>query len=492
MKKDHRPQLFRSKNLSNSVWNIANTVIYPVAFLAATPFFLDHLGEHVFGTWMTLNALVFISVQVLHFGTGESVSMYVAEARGKQNQQRLMRYFNSAFNFSALLALGVTALAVVLWVLPPSVIPRVASGLSSDDLKIALVLTLFTIASKFFEQLFGSFFKGFEEYGTAARFNMGQKLAMLLLQVGAVVMGYGLPTVLLMAAGSNTLLAMLQFIWSRRYLPGHRWEAKIDPLIFGRLRSFGFWTWLQTLVALLGFQLDRLIVAFALGTHVVAYYSLASMIANHIHMVLEATVSWIFPMSSRMAGEKRDTTPLYVTVRGFVMSLSLVGLLALGFLSDPIFGLWLGAEKYRQMQEFIRLFILLEVFYVATIVPKFYLHGIGELRLIAGIEIGYKTLGVAVMLAAFALFGTATSLIWGQVVVLMLAAPLEMLIINSRVLRASLLHEVILCVLPCFLTFGALYRQPFLVSALMGLSAMVVAYVAYFRHPGFRFKLLMQ
>ncbi len=482
----------RSRNLRNSLWNLGNTVFYPLGFLALTPYFIDGLGEHLFGAWMVLNSIVFISVHVLHFGMGPSIAMYVAEARGQSNQVRLNRYFNASLNFTTLVAIAIGVIGLLLWLFSP-VDWFAWEGISDpSDLRWAMILTVGVIVSKFYEQLFGGFFKGFEEYDTAAKFNMIQKLSMLGLQVLALMNGYGLSGIIFVSFGTNLLLGVAQFIWSLRYLTEYKWTPNLDGAIFQRLGVFGFWSWIQAIISLLSFQLDRLLVAFALGTDVVAYYSLASMIANHLHVILEASIGWIFPAVSRIIQEKGDPRPLYITVRNSLMVLALSGLTLLYLIREPLFTLWLGTEKAAQALPFIELFILLEVFYVVSILPKFYLNGLSRLKLITSIELGYKTLGIISMLTFFYIMQTAESLIWGQIFSMMLTMPLEMYLVNRFVLHDTWWKESLLFVLPCFVLLGALIFLPSLyASAALGLVGILI-FGIYLKHPDFKVKLLLE
>jgi len=484
--------LKQSRNIRNSIWNLANTLIYPLGFLSMTPFFMNSLGEHLFGSWMLLNSIVFISVHVLHFGMGLSIAMYVAEARGKNDPQRLNRYYNSSLNFTNLLAMGVLASTLLIWLVTPERLFEWDGIVDAADLKTSFILTSALIGVKFYEQLFMGFYKGFEEYDTAAKFNMAQKITMLVGQAIALMSGYGLAEVIAISLVTNAILVLSQFVWSKRYLVDYQWSTAFDSLIFSRLRHFGFWSWLQTIVSLMSFQLDRLIVAFALGTDIVGYYSIASMIANHLHIMLEAMVGWIFPAVSRIMKEKGDPKPLYFSVRSALVIISLVGLTVLYLIREPLFELWLGQEKFASVIVFIELFILFEIFYILTIAPKFFLNGISELKLITSLEVGYKAFGIVTMLVFFYFERSATALIWGQIAAMMVMMPLEMGIINDKVLKTNLLFEAVVLLIPCFALFGALYLEDLAIQLLLGLITIVSTYMGYIRYSRVDIKLLLE
>jgi len=485
--------LKRSRNIKNSFWNLLNIGLYPVAFLALTPFFLRHLGEHLFGIWMLINSLVFIAVQIGHFGMGNSITMFVAESRGLDHAPRLNRFFNAALNFTLLVAGGVLLLCIVCWYAFPLFGSLMAiNEVYIDDVHRALTLAITLISIRFFEQLFQGFFKGFEEYDTSAKFNISNKMLTLAGQVWVVKQGWDLTGIMLASIAVNTGTVVAQYIASASYLQNYRWSPTINKAIFSRLGGFGFWAWLQSMIALLSFQLDRFIVAFFLGTDVVAYYSLASMIANHLHMGLEALVSWMFPKISRFNNEGRDTASLYFTMRGVLLATSLLVIGGLFAVRQPLFTLWLGAEKYEQIIPFIEVFLYFEIFYVLSIAPKFYLNGLSRMRLITSLEFFYKSLSMLLMVLFFAVQHSATSLIWAQVAGLMIAMPVEAFVINSRVLGRNAFTETVLVVLPCFLMFFTLWVPSVAISLFLLVVTLVIMRFAYFDRNSFDRNLLME
>ena len=78
-----------STNVRNSGWNLANILFYPAAFLAMTPFFIDRLGEDIFGEWMLINSYVYIGVHIIGFGLPVSITAHVAEAIGHNDRKKL-------------------------------------------------------------------------------------------------------------------------------------------------------------------------------------------------------------------------------------------------------------------------------------------------------------------------------------------------------------------------------------------------------------------
>lgn len=476
-----------STNVRNSAWNLANILIYPVAFLAATPFFIDKLSESEFGTWMLINSYVYIAVHIISFGIPNSITAHIAEAIGLKSREKLFAYINAAsrlfgrMSFFTLLAAGFIFLLYFFDV----------QLFELRILKILVVATLF-ISIKFPELLYQNIFKGFERYDQAAVFNITNRMIALGLQVVLVLKGYGLFEIFISNLIINIILVVVQAVFVYSRLSGYK------PVLFKALKErsalyhFGFWTWLQTLISVLSYQMDRFIVAYFLGTATVAYYVLASTIANHLHMAFEAMVSWLFPKVSRVKESKKDTRIYFHTIRGFSIGFSLLIIMFLYFVNEPLFTLWLGEEKYLKMIGFFKLFMIFEVFLILSIVPKIYLNGIKELRFITSLEFMYKTGIIAGMVITFMISGTADSLIWGQIFALMIFMPIEYFLVNKRILFENSFRETIISQLPGIFVMIVILSTKLEYAVLSGLLAVLSYWFFYFRKKRFNPKLLME
>lgn len=438
-----------STNVRNSSWNLANILIYPAAFLAATPFFINRLGENVFGEWMLINSYVYIAVHLVGFGLPVSITAHVAEAIGQGHDRKLHAYINAASRLLGRITL-LTVLAGIAF------LATRRQGLFEDYVWQALTWATFLIAVKFPEVLYQSIFKGREEYHTAAIFNMLNRFIILGAQVLLVLKGFSLPEIFLSNLVISFLVLLPQGWLIYRKLPGYRPELIHSVPEKKALYQYGFWTWLQTVIAIISYQLDRFLVAFFLGTATVTYFVLASTIVNHLHMAFEAVVSWLLPRVSRLQAATRETRTYFTTVRAFSVGFSLLVIYGLYAISEPLFTLWLGPDKYMKMVVFFKFFLIFEAFLVLSIVPKIYLMAIRSMQFVTTLELMYKSAIVVGMIASFFIMKTAESLIIGQILALIIFMPVEYFLINKRILKDRVVKEAWLTSLPSLLIMGAI------------------------------------
>jgi O-antigen/teichoic acid export membrane protein len=475
-----------SQNLRNSGWNIVNILLYPIAFMGLTPIFIHRMGETHFGIWMLVNSYVYIAVNIISFGFSNSITAHVAEALGKQDQRKLFAYINASTRIIAIIT-TITALLAFLALFAFLTLPafdqvNITAEITGPSIELVLVVATLLIAIKFFELLYQSVFKGFERFDLAGKYNILNKFVVLGAQLVLVLQGYELVVLFLSNLVINFTMVAIQGFVMHRIMPGYRFHPRKNPEESKELFAFGFWTWIQTIISVGAYQVDRFIVAFALGPIVAGYYILASTIANHMHMAFGAMGSWLFPKVARQKEISGDTTIYFHTLRGVTTGISLALILGMSLIYRPFFTLWIGPEKFAKMGSFFGLFLIYEAFLTLSIVPQFYLNGIRMLRFITVLELMYKSGILIGMFVAFYFVPTGDSLLIGQVVALMLLMPVEYYLVNRKILHDNPFGESLVTMIPSFCVALSIWFNLLpLTTGLIIIGA--VAFISYYLKP---------
>ncbi len=477
----------KSANVRNSLWNVINILVFPIAFLAATPLFIYRLSESQFGVWMLVNSYVYIAVNIIGFGLPNSIIAYVAESIGLKNKQKLHAYINAASRLfgrmsfiTIIAAMGAAVLLYLNW------IPV------EDDIWILIILATIWIALKFPEIMYQSIFKGFERYDQSTIYNVLPRMISLLFQIILVLLGFGLKEIFMANIVVTLLFIIVQAIIIYMKLPDYSLVI-FKPLEERKaLYHFGFWTWMQTIIGVISFQLDRFIVAFYLGTSAVAYYALAATIANHFHMAFEAVVSWLFPKIARIKEQSTNTKSYFHTIRTFSVGISLLGILVIFFLSQPIFLIWLGEDSYLKTIDLFQLFLIYEAFIIMSIVPKLYLNGIKSLKFVTALEFLVKFSLILGMIIAFIIAPTAESIIWGQIFSLITTMPIVYYLVNKKILHENTFQETFITILPSICVMFAIFVSNTLLSLAIIILAIIIFWFYYFKKKNFNWHLLLE
>ena len=474
-------------NIKNSSWNLANILLYPVAFLALTPFFIDNLGEDDFGIWMLINSYVYIAVHIVSFGMGNSITAHIAEALGKKNQQSLFNYINISTRTIGIISL-ITITVAIIWYM----INFLGYGIFSVLTDKILVIATLVISIKFWELLYQSLLKGYERYDLASVYNIASKLLVLAAQVVIVIKGLGLLEIFLSNLILNIVMVVIQAIVSYRIVPDYKLSLAVSKIEQSNLFHFGFWTWLQTIISVIAYQIDRFVIAIFLGPAIAGYYILASTIVNHMHMAFGAVVSWLLPKISRKKESDTNITKYFTTLRTFSVGFGLISLLVTILVYEPVFTLWLGPDKFAKMNDFFRLFLIFEAFLLMTIVPLFYLNAVKKLRFITLLELMYKTGVIIGLFVAFAIVPTGNSIIIGQIVALALLIPVEYFLINSTILRNNWFKETIVTMLPAVFISLIIMFSSWYMTLILSVMAFAIFKVYFLAKERFDIKLLLE
>ena len=114
------------------------------------------------------------------------------------------------------------------------------------------------------------------------------------------------------------------------------------------------------------------------------------------------------------------------------------------------------------------------------------------LSLITGLEFMYKTAIIISMILFFSYAGTANSLIWGQLVALVVFMPVEYLIVNKRVLQSNTIKEGFLTMLPSLCVAMVLISQNVMLQALFLLAALLIYWFVYLKDKNFDLKIVTE
>jgi len=131
----------------------------------------------------------------------------------------------------------------------------------SERIDDILVIATILISIKFWELLFQSVLKGFERYDLASFYNIISKLLVLSAQFVIVFLGWSLLEIFISNVILNLIMVFIQAIVTYRLIPEYRFKLEIKREEKDELFHFGFWTWLQTIISVLAYQIDRFVVA---------------------------------------------------------------------------------------------------------------------------------------------------------------------------------------------------------------------------------------
>jgi len=250
--------------------------------LISVPLTLRYLGIERYGIWMTITSL-FAVLSFTDFGIGQGLVNAVAWASGRNDLSEIKKSVSNAF--SLLLCIGSTC-ALLAWLayafLPVHKLFNVFSGdaIRETNQTALVVANLFAFGLPL--SVVQRFHEGMQEGYVNQISQMAGSLLGLVLVLSSIYLQWGLPWLVLAFQGSNTLAIVANFVY--QFWQRASWARPSVGLFnrasSARLLKVGLIFFFLTLLSLLGFQTDALVIAHVLGPQAVAPYAVVQKLSQ--------------------------------------------------------------------------------------------------------------------------------------------------------------------------------------------------------------------
>lgn len=440
---------------------------------------------------MLVNSILF-TLGIFNFGIADSVIKYQA-IFFEQDKESSRQVLVSGIRFSTVLF----GIVVILgWM-----VAEYISRFNPFDFKTARLdaivhitkIASFTFGLKFIEQVLLASFKGILRYDLASKVSIVVKSVTVLTNVLLAYFEYPLIYIFYCSLVVSFVAVIIElFIVQKTFAHFSVSDLMSKGYSLAKLMNFGMWTWIQSSLALLTLQVDKFIVTKFFGLEVLSYYSIGYMISSQLHVLLVSLSGWIFPEVSAKVGKNESIVGIYYEMRFLLVGFGLVCVLAGYFLSDFVFKIWLGDVVYDKSSAFIKIFLLYESFLMLNIIPFHFLNGSGNERLNTSLELLSKFLNVMMMVLFFNWMGSI-GLVWGLVVSMVIAVPIQAGVLYEKVLPGKRWYQGLSVFLPSIAILGLLFTDNIYVNSVLVVTAAYLFRQIYMNHAEVKkFKVLFQ
>ncbi len=469
--------LTKEQFIKNSIWTFLELSLYPILMIVATPVFIKKLGIEQYGLWMLVSTIT-LGINVLNIGLGDTNIRLISRFRAENNFAGIKRVFN--YNFS--LALFLCAVAVVLGLLFYN-FNFIAIFYTSADYHFAsTILLLACVCSgiKFIEISILSVFKAFERFDLNSKMVMISKNSILALNLILVLLNYDLIQIFTFSIVLSSLNVLIQLRLLHQF---NKQIVGIPALIFLKEKldftNYNFWYWLQSVVALLGFLADKLLVAYFTDVKTLGYYSIASLIGTQIHNFFLAYGSFIFPRVSFKLAAKKEVARIYFMSRALVASLGWGLISFLLVFGDFIFKLWLGPETFMHCIFFIKLYLVYEAGMLLIIVPFYFINGTPVIKLNSLFEMLIRSTHFIAMCIGFYLAGI-NGIVYGLIASTFVNIPFQYYMFHKKIITTLNGTQFLQVILPVVFMLGLVIFDNVIFQVSLLLAMIISCKLIYF------------
>lgn len=259
-----------------SYFTIAFSII---AGLIYTPWMISIIGQADFGLYTLAGSLV--TMVTIDLGLSAAVTRFVSKYKAQNDTEGISRFMGIAYK----LFIGLAVIFLLLLTVMYFNVEHIFVKLNAEELekvKVLLAVTgLYSVISFPFQPLDGLLFSG-EWFIFHKITGLVHKVLNIVLMVGALIMGYGLYSLVVVNAG----LGILLIIWKLYFLKKKDWTPinwkGFDSVLVKEIFSFSLWVMVISIAQRLILNITPSVLGMTSGSKEIAIFSAAMTIEGYV------------------------------------------------------------------------------------------------------------------------------------------------------------------------------------------------------------------
>jgi O-antigen/teichoic acid export membrane protein len=328
----------------NAVSNYARQFIQIITFVLLTPFIISKVGTTEFGLWSLIQATIGL-LGLLDLGFANAVVKYIAEARGKEDAQRIGNLTATFFWLYCGLAIVVTLITICF---VPFLEP--IFGVPKEQLATAQIVFLLIglrSAQSMPLGLFVGILTGFQQQISSNFSRTFGTVSYALLAWWGLEVSPSLEMLAVVSLLTGVVANLIAFVSCMKLTTGVRLSWKyFKPGMLREITSFSLYFFLIQISLLLATRVDTIVVNAFLPLSAVALYTVAIRVAEKAGVLSRQLGNTMTPMFAELHGAGNQERIHLLLEKGSMFSLALSLPIFLGLLlfSEPLLILWMGEE----------------------------------------------------------------------------------------------------------------------------------------------------
>jgi O-antigen/teichoic acid export membrane protein len=426
--------------LRNAFSNLLGAVIPALVALGTVPLVVRSLGDASYGVYSLVTAIVgyFAVIDInVTAGSVKFIAQFNADRSKPRAQERIDETVFFGLSVYALLGIigglglffGAHALVTRVFAVPAALVPEA-------------VATLRLAALGFFLGQLQSYLQSVPQalmrYDIAGRIEMAFGTGVPLLTVAMLMLGHGLFAVILVRVAASAVNCTVLWHCIRRLLPELRYRRP-GAAIRRELLGFSAYSFLSRFASLSYAHADKLIIGALVGVTGLAYFTVASTLANRVLSLTYRLSGVFFPAASALAarGELERLRHLYLKASRYVVFINASVLVLVAVFSYPILATWMNPQFARAGQVVLAVMALSQFIDSLTSLPSLVNDGMGYPRLSGMFALARALFGLLVVYMGVAGWGIEGAA-WGHLLASVLLTCAFLAAVHGRTVPARL------------------------------------------------------
>lgn len=485
----------------NAFSNLLGAVIPALVALGTVPLVVRGLGDASYGVYSLVTAIVGYFAVIDINVTAGSVK-YIAEYHARREhggdpakaQERIDE--TVFFGLAVYSLLGLVG-ALGLFFGARLLVTRVFAVPAA--LETEAIATLELAALGFFigqvQNYLQSVPQSLMRYDLASRIEMVFGTGVPLLTVGVLMLGHGLFAVILVRVAASAINCLVLWRCIRRLMPQLAWRRP-GAAIRRELLGFSAYSFLSRFATMSYAYADKLIIGSLVGVTGLAYFTVASTLANRILSLTYRLSGVLFPAASALAarGELERLGRLYLKASRYVVYINASVLVLVAVFSYQILYYWMNPAFARAGQVVLAVMALSQFVDSLTSMPSLVNDGMGHPRFSGMFALARALVGLVVVYLGVAGWGIDGAA-WAHLLASVVLTGAFLAAVHGRTVPTRLGELARKAYLPSVSGVGAVAlaayagnrlvegsapRLPFLLLLVLATMALLFAYGALF------------
>lgn len=412
-----------SRILHNSVYNVAGWLLPVIVNFLTVPYVVRMLGDDSYGILMLFAAVIgYFSIIDINLTAGSM--KYVSEYYAKGDYKSLNEVLTLSLLGYAIIGLvgAVFLYASVHWFLMDLLkVPEDLRNVAQTVFQLASIGFALGLVQKYLSSIPQSVHR----FDTSAKIEAGFGVALMLLTVLLLYMGFGLLGIVILRVVILFLNLITIYFVVKKLIPFARFNSGISRDTVRKIFAFSGYSFLSKIASTVTSNSDRLVIGSMISSAAVTIYSVPFLLVSRLMSVTHRLSMVLFPVASEMdsLGKREELQKIYIRMNRYIFFLNISIITVLCLFARQILQVWMGNDFAEQSYVILILISLSCFFDTLTQLPSLVNDGFNFPRVTGFFGLTRAIVGVIALITGafyFGLIGVAagyfiTSLVMGNI-----------------------------------------------------------------------------
>lgn len=333
-----------------------------ISGLLYTPWMVEIIGKSQYGLYTLANSV--ITLFLVDFGLSSATGRYLSKYNAAGDREGAERFLGAIYKLYLILDAAILCVLTVVFFLIDGIYVNLTPVELSRFKVVYVISALFSVINFPFVT-FNGILTAYEKFVPLKLADLLYRVLNIALTVIALLMGFGLYSLVTIHAVVGLLSLVYKFVVIRKTVPVRAKFSQTDKGIYKDIFGFSIWVTVSSLALRLVINITPSILGIVASSAAIAVFGVITTIEGYTYTITKALNGMFMPRIARiLAGEqaKEDLNRLFVGVGRFQMAVN--GLIVAGFavVGRHFIQLWMG-EGYAQAYAGILLILLPGLFY---------------------------------------------------------------------------------------------------------------------------------